>query len=136
MFPFQVDLLIEAFGTNKQKRALSSRRLNQVGSETLQQAVAKAANTVIGEKGLEGKLHSGCLSSEKSERMFLFPCFFFLTFPLCTALQQEVADAESQGDLALHLPPCNANADKREDVYPFDERIFYSCAGGGMCLWK
>lgn len=62
MFPFQVDLLIEAFGTNKQKRALSSRRLNQVGSETLQQAVAKAANTVIGEKGLEGKLHSGCLS--------------------------------------------------------------------------
>lgn len=62
--------------------------------------------------------------------------FFFLTFPLCTALQQEVADAESQGDLALHLPPCNANADKREDVYPFDERIFYSCAGGGMCLWK
>ncbi|XP_039880299.1 DNA-directed RNA polymerase I subunit RPA49 [Simochromis diagramma] len=88
----KVDLLIEAFGTNKQKRALSSRRLNQVGSETLQQAVAKAANTVIGEKGLE-------------------------------ALQQEVADAESQGDLALHLPPCNANADKREDVYPFDELL-------------
>lgn len=50
--------MIEAFGTNKQKRALSSRRLNQVGSDTLHQAVAKAANTVIDQKGLEGKLHS------------------------------------------------------------------------------
>lgn len=47
--------MIEAFGTNKQKRALSSRRLNQVGSDTLHQAVAKAANTVIDQKGLEGK---------------------------------------------------------------------------------
>lgn len=50
--------MIEAFGTNKQKRALSSRRLNQVGSETLHQAVAKAANAVIDEKGLEGEPHS------------------------------------------------------------------------------
>ncbi|KAI4832218.1 hypothetical protein KUCAC02_015192 [Chaenocephalus aceratus] len=49
----KVDSLIEAFGTNKQKRALSSRRLNQVGSDTLHQAVAKAANTVIDQKGLE-----------------------------------------------------------------------------------
>ncbi|XP_036373037.1 DNA-directed RNA polymerase I subunit RPA49 [Megalops cyprinoides] len=49
----KVDSLIEAFGTNKQKRALSSRRLNQVGSDTLQQAVAKAANTIIDQKGLE-----------------------------------------------------------------------------------
>lgn len=50
--------MIEAFGTNKQKRALSSRRLNQVGSDTLHQAVAKAANTVIDQKGLEGKPYS------------------------------------------------------------------------------
>lgn len=49
----KVDSLIEAFGTNKQKRALSSRRLNQVGSETLHKAVAKAADAVIDEKGLE-----------------------------------------------------------------------------------
>lgn len=48
--------MIEAFGTNKQKRALSTRRLNQVGSDTLHQAVAKAASTVIDQKGLEGKL--------------------------------------------------------------------------------
>lgn len=54
IFSFKVDSLIEAFGTNKQKRALSSRRLNQVGSDTLHQAVAKAADTVIEQKGLEG----------------------------------------------------------------------------------
>ncbi|XP_036950371.1 DNA-directed RNA polymerase I subunit RPA49 [Acanthopagrus latus] len=88
----KVDSLIEAFGTNKQKRALSSRRLNQVGSDTLQQAVAKAANTVIDQKGLE-------------------------------ALQQEVAETESQAELALHLPPCTADADKPENVYAFDDLL-------------
>nr|XP_046269206.1 DNA-directed RNA polymerase I subunit RPA49 [Scatophagus argus] len=88
----KVDSLIEAFGTNKQKRALTSRRLNQVGSDTLHQAVAKAANTVIDQKGLE-------------------------------ALQQEVAETESQGDLALHLPPCHADADKPENVYLFDDLL-------------
>ncbi|XP_068583080.1 DNA-directed RNA polymerase I subunit RPA49 [Cebidichthys violaceus] len=88
----KVDSLIEAFGTNKQKRALTSRRLNQVGSDTLHQAVAKAANTVIHQKGLE-------------------------------ALQQEVAETEAQGDLALHLPPCNATADRPENVYLFDDLL-------------
>uniref|UniRef100_UPI003AAF0110 DNA-directed RNA polymerase I subunit RPA49 n=1 Tax=Centroberyx gerrardi TaxID=166262 RepID=UPI003AAF0110 len=88
----KVDSLIEAFGTNKQKRALVSRRLNQVGSETLHQAVAKAANTVIDQKGLE-------------------------------ALQQEVAQTESQGDLALHLPPCHTDADRPENVYLFDDLL-------------
>ncbi|XP_019955935.2 DNA-directed RNA polymerase I subunit RPA49 [Paralichthys olivaceus] len=88
----KVDSLIATFGTNKQKRALSSRRLNQVGSDTLHQAVAKAASTVIDQKGLE-------------------------------ALQQEVADTESQADLALHLPPCDANADKPEDVYLLDDLL-------------
>ncbi|XP_051240642.1 DNA-directed RNA polymerase I subunit RPA49 [Dicentrarchus labrax] len=88
----KVDSLIEAFGTNKQKRALSSRRLNQVGSDTLHQAVAKAANTVIDQKGLE-------------------------------ALQQEVAETESQGDLAIHLPPCNADADRPENVYLYDDLL-------------
>lgn len=48
--------------------------------------------------------------------------FDLLFFP---ALQQEVAETESQGALASHLPPCNPNADQREDVYPFDERILY-----------
>ncbi|XP_047199579.1 DNA-directed RNA polymerase I subunit RPA49 [Hippoglossus stenolepis] len=88
----KVESLISTFGTNKQKRALSSRRLNQVGSDTLHQAVAKAASNVIDQKGLE-------------------------------ALQQEVAETESQGDLALHLPPCDANADKPEDVYLLDDLL-------------
>lgn len=88
----KVDSLIEAFGTNKQKRALSSRRMNQVGSDALQNAVAKAADTVIDQKGLE-------------------------------VLQQEVAEAESQAELAVHIPPCNADADIPEDVYPFDELL-------------
>ncbi|XP_005805097.1 DNA-directed RNA polymerase I subunit RPA49 [Xiphophorus maculatus] len=88
----KVDMLIEAFGTNKQKRALASRRLNQVGSNALQTAVAKAATSVIEKKGLE-------------------------------ALQQEVVETESQETLASHLPPCNPNAGKREDVYPFDELL-------------
>lgn len=55
--------MIEAFGTSKQKRALSSRKLNQVGSDTLHQAVAKAASTVIDQKGLEGKTHSCIVSA-------------------------------------------------------------------------
>ncbi|XP_029948924.1 DNA-directed RNA polymerase I subunit RPA49-like [Salarias fasciatus] len=88
----KVDSLIEAFGTTKQKRALSSRRLNQVGSDTLHHAVTKAANSVIDKKGLE-------------------------------ALQQEVAETESQNDLSIHLPPCDANADARENVYPFDQLL-------------
>ncbi|TNN78749.1 DNA-directed RNA polymerase I subunit RPA49 [Liparis tanakae] len=90
----KVDSLIEAFGTNKQKRALNSRRLNQVSSDTLHQAVSKAANTVINQKGLE-------------------------------ALQQEVAETEAQEDMALHLPPCNAAADRPENVYLFDDSILH-----------
>ncbi|XP_037112631.1 DNA-directed RNA polymerase I subunit RPA49 [Syngnathus acus] len=49
----KVDSLIEAFGTNKQKKALTSRRLNKVDSNMLQEAVIKAASTVINEKGVE-----------------------------------------------------------------------------------
>ncbi|XP_018593385.2 DNA-directed RNA polymerase I subunit RPA49 [Scleropages formosus] len=88
----KVDSLIEAFGTNKQKRALTSRRLNMVGSEALQHAVAKAANRVIEQKGLE-------------------------------ALEQDVAQTESLNDASQHLPPCHPDADRPEDVYPFDDLI-------------
>ncbi|XP_077427573.1 DNA-directed RNA polymerase I subunit RPA49 [Vanacampus margaritifer] len=49
----KVDSLIEAFGTNKQKKALNSRRQNKVDSDMLHNAVIKAANTVIDEKGLD-----------------------------------------------------------------------------------
>ncbi|XP_068178489.1 DNA-directed RNA polymerase I subunit RPA49 [Antennarius striatus] len=88
----KVESLIEVFGTKKQKRALNSRRLNKVGSDTLHQAVTKAANTVIDQKGLE-------------------------------ALQQEVAKTESQGDVALHLPPINKDADRPETVYLFEDLL-------------
>ncbi len=49
-------------------------------------------------------------------------------FSLSSALQQEVADTESQGDQALYLPPCKADADTPENVYPFDDRILHSLA--------
>ncbi|XP_016426030.1 DNA-directed RNA polymerase I subunit RPA49-like [Sinocyclocheilus rhinocerous] len=88
----KVDALIEAFGTTKQKRALSSRRLNEVGNETLQQAVALAATNVINQKGVE-------------------------------ALRNEVVETEAQTDTALFLPSCNTEADKAEDVYPFDQLL-------------
>lgn len=50
-----MDSCIEAFGTTKQKRALNSRRMNSVGSESLNCAVAKAAENIIDAKGVTGK---------------------------------------------------------------------------------
>lgn len=50
---------------------------------------------------------------------------FFISLP--SALQQEVAETESQGDLALHLPPCNADADRPDNVYLFDDSILFVC---------
>uniref|UniRef100_A0AAZ3RB27 RNA polymerase I subunit E n=1 Tax=Oncorhynchus tshawytscha TaxID=74940 RepID=A0AAZ3RB27_ONCTS len=71
-----VDSLIEAFGTNKQKRALTSRRLNQVGSETLQSAVAKAAHTIIDQKGLEALQQEVVQAESQSEvSHYLPPCY-------------------------------------------------------------
>ncbi|KAM6972608.1 DNA-directed RNA polymerase I subunit RPA49 [Aplochiton taeniatus] len=71
----KVDSLIEAFGTNKQKRALSSRRLNQVGSDTLLKAVAKAAENVIEQKGLEALQQEVAQTESMSDLApFLPPC--------------------------------------------------------------
>lgn len=50
-----MDSCIEAFGTTKQKRALNSRRANRVGSDSLNHAVAKAAESIIDKKGVDGK---------------------------------------------------------------------------------
>ncbi|XP_075707540.1 DNA-directed RNA polymerase I subunit RPA49 isoform X2 [Rhinoderma darwinii] len=47
----KVDALIEAFGTNRQKRALSSRKLNRVGNEMISKEMAKAAVEIIESKG-------------------------------------------------------------------------------------
>ncbi|MBV96721.1 DNA-directed RNA polymerase I subunit RPA49, partial [Eschrichtius robustus] len=51
-FREKMDSCIEAFGTTKQKRALNSRRMNKVGSESLNSAVAKAAESIIDTKGV------------------------------------------------------------------------------------
>lgn len=51
----QMDLCIEAFGTSKQKRALSSRRMNAVGNDIVNTAVTKAAANIIDAKGVTGE---------------------------------------------------------------------------------
>ncbi|KAF5917780.1 hypothetical protein HPG69_013617 [Diceros bicornis minor] len=51
-FREKMDSCIEAFGTTKQKRALNSRRMNRVGNESLNRAVAKAAENIIDTKGV------------------------------------------------------------------------------------
>ncbi|XP_075064454.1 DNA-directed RNA polymerase I subunit RPA49 isoform X2 [Mixophyes fleayi] len=86
----KVDALIEAFGTNKQKRALSSRKLNQVGSEILSKAMAKAADEIIETKGTAELVKEAMNTNEES---------------------------------SLFLPPCDASADKPENVYRFDHLI-------------
>ncbi|XP_069820468.1 DNA-directed RNA polymerase I subunit RPA49 isoform X2 [Dendropsophus ebraccatus] len=88
----KVDALIEAFGTNKQKRALSSRKLNQVGSEILSKEMAKAAEVIIESRGT-------------------------------TELVQEAVVKIEEESYSLYLPLCNAQADKLEDVYKFDDLI-------------
>jgi DNA-directed RNA polymerase I subunit RPA49 len=66
-----MDSCIEAFGTTKQKRSLNSRRMNKVGSESLNLAVAKAAEDIIDTKGVNGKLLE--LGAKMCpERYFLF----------------------------------------------------------------
>lgn len=82
----QLDALIEAFGTTKQKRALSSRRMNEVGNDTLQKAVARAASNVIDQKGLEGKKRARCNSIVDSldlkTDLCVLPGARFLSFAL------------------------------------------------------
>ncbi|XP_063770731.1 DNA-directed RNA polymerase I subunit RPA49 [Pseudophryne corroboree] len=70
----KVDALIEAFGTNKQKRALSSRKLNQVGSEILNKAMAKAADEIIESKGTAELVKEAMDVKEEDSSLFLPPC--------------------------------------------------------------
>lgn len=58
LFLTQLDSCIEAFGSTKQKRALNSRRINKVASECLNVSVAKAAESIIDTKGVNGKRRS------------------------------------------------------------------------------
>uniref|UniRef100_A0A8C8RIM5 RNA polymerase I subunit E n=1 Tax=Pelusios castaneus TaxID=367368 RepID=A0A8C8RIM5_9SAUR len=70
----KVDSCIEAFGTNKQKRALNSRRMNQVGSETLNVAVMKAAENIIEAKGVAALVSDAAQDDLPDVSLFLPPC--------------------------------------------------------------
>ncbi|NWR36966.1 RPA49 polymerase, partial [Tachuris rubrigastra] len=72
--PAQVDLCIEAFGTSKQKRALSSRRMNAVGSDIVSTAVTKAAANIIGAKGVTALMQDVAQDDVQTISTFLPPC--------------------------------------------------------------
>ncbi|NWV92122.1 RPA49 polymerase, partial [Machaerirhynchus nigripectus] len=70
----QMDLCIEAFGTSKQKRALSSRRMNTVGSDIVSTAVTKAAANVIDAKGVTALMQDMAQDDVQNISAFLPPC--------------------------------------------------------------
>ncbi|NXU96750.1 RPA49 polymerase, partial [Cettia cetti] len=70
----QMDLCIEAFGTSKQKRALSSRRMNAVGSDIVNTAVTKAAVNVIDAKGVTALMQDMAQDDVQNISTFLPPC--------------------------------------------------------------
>ncbi|NWI80848.1 RPA49 polymerase, partial [Dryoscopus gambensis] len=72
--PVQMDLCIEAFGTSKQKRALSSRRMNAVGSDVVSTAVTKAAANVIDAKGVTALMQDVAQDDVQNISAFLPPC--------------------------------------------------------------
>ncbi|NWH34938.1 RPA49 polymerase, partial [Chloropsis hardwickii] len=72
--PVQMDLCIEAFGTSKQKRALSSRRMNAVGSDIVSTAVTKAAANIIDAKGVTGLMQDMAQDDVQNISAFLPPC--------------------------------------------------------------
>ncbi|NXL69999.1 RPA49 polymerase, partial [Leptocoma aspasia] len=72
--PVQMDLCIEAFGTSKQKRALSSRRMNAVGSDIVSTAVTKAAANLIDAKGVTALMQDVAQDDVQNISAFLPPC--------------------------------------------------------------
>ncbi|NXI75974.1 RPA49 polymerase, partial [Rhipidura dahli] len=70
----QMDLCIEAFGTSKQKRALSSRRMNTVGSDIVSTAVTKAAANIIDAKGVTALVQDMAQDDVQNISAFLPPC--------------------------------------------------------------
>lgn len=74
-FRDKMDSCIEAFGTTKQKRALNSRRMNKVGSESLNLAVAKAAEEIIDTKGVEALVSDAIQGDLQDDSLYLPPCY-------------------------------------------------------------
>ncbi|XP_042311840.1 DNA-directed RNA polymerase I subunit RPA49 [Sceloporus undulatus] len=70
----KVDLCIEAFGTNKQKKALSSRRTNAVSKEVLNKAVIKAAEDIIETKGTAALVSDAAEDKKSNISVVLPPC--------------------------------------------------------------
>ncbi|XP_054254324.1 DNA-directed RNA polymerase I subunit RPA49 [Indicator indicator] len=70
----KMDLCIEAFGTSKQKRALSTRRLNTVGSDVVSTAVSRAAASVIDAKGVTALIQDMTQEDTQNISSFLPPC--------------------------------------------------------------
>ncbi|XP_037654179.1 DNA-directed RNA polymerase I subunit RPA49 [Choloepus didactylus] len=71
----KMDSCIEAFGTTKQKRALNSRRMNKVGSESLNLAVAKAAENIIDSKGVTALIGDAIHDDLQDDSLYLPPCY-------------------------------------------------------------
>lgn len=73
-FREKMDSCIEAFGTTKQKRALNSRRMNRVGNESLNRAVAKAAESIIESKGVTALVNDALHNNVQDDSLCLPPC--------------------------------------------------------------
>uniref|UniRef100_A0A670K7N9 RNA polymerase I subunit E n=1 Tax=Podarcis muralis TaxID=64176 RepID=A0A670K7N9_PODMU len=70
----KIDMCIEAFGTNKQRRALNSRRMNEVGKEVLNKAVTKAAEDIIETKGVAALVSDAAEGDKADVSLVLPPC--------------------------------------------------------------
>nr|XP_056704843.1 DNA-directed RNA polymerase I subunit RPA49 [Euleptes europaea] len=70
----KVDLCIEAFGTSKQRRALSSRRMNEVQKEVLSKAVTNAAENIIETKGTDAVVSDATEDDKADISLVLPPC--------------------------------------------------------------
>ncbi|XP_054545333.1 DNA-directed RNA polymerase I subunit RPA49 isoform X2 [Talpa occidentalis] len=80
-FREKMDSCIEAFGTVKQKRALNSRRMNSVGSDSLNRAVAKAAESIIDTKGVTALVNDAIQDDSQDDSAYLPPCHADATKP-------------------------------------------------------
>uniref|UniRef100_UPI00403887D7 DNA-directed RNA polymerase I subunit RPA49 isoform X2 n=1 Tax=Callospermophilus lateralis TaxID=76772 RepID=UPI00403887D7 len=80
-FRDKMDSCIEAFGTTKQKRALNSRRMNKVGSESLNLAVSKAAENIIDKKGVDALVSDAIQDDSQDDSLYLPPCYADATKP-------------------------------------------------------
>lgn len=74
-FRDKLDSCIEAFGSTKQKRSLNSRRMNKVGSESLNLTVAKAAESIIDTKGVSALVSDAMQDDLQNDSLYVPPCY-------------------------------------------------------------